>query len=60
MSQTGHQKNAIHILPNISRSKGNKAMKLGQLTTCSMRNIFLQKSFRKWSKKTSSRPLFVS
>ena len=28
----------IHILPSISRSKGNKTMKFGQLTDYSMRN----------------------
>ena len=31
---------AIHILPNISRSKGNQAMKFGQLSEYNMRNIF--------------------
>ena len=30
--QPGKQIIAIHILPNISRSKCNQAMKLGQLT----------------------------
>ena len=30
-SQPGLQTIAIHILPNISRSKGNQTMKLGQL-----------------------------
>ena len=29
--QPGKQTIAIHILPDISRSKGNQAMKLGQL-----------------------------
>ena len=31
-AQPGYQTIAIHILPNISRSKGNKAIKFGQLT----------------------------
>ena len=31
-SQLGRQTIAIHILPNISRSKGNQTMKFGQLT----------------------------
>ena len=31
MSQPGEQTTAIYILPNISRSKGNQAMKFGQL-----------------------------
>ena len=30
-SQTGKQIIAIHVLPNISRSKGNQKMKSGQL-----------------------------
>ena len=30
-SQPGQKTITIHILPNISRSKGNQAMKLGQL-----------------------------
>ena len=33
----------IHILPNISRSKGNQAMKFDQLIKCIKRNIFRQK-----------------
>ena len=33
---------AIHILPNISQSKGNQTMKFGQLINYN-RNIFLQK-----------------
>ena len=44
---------AIHILPNISRSKGNQTMKLGQLN---MRNIFLEKSYKKCCGETSPRP----
>ena len=47
----------IHILPNISRSKGNQTMKFGQLIEYNKRNIFLQKSCRKWGRETSSRPL---
>ena len=43
-SQTGQQILKMHILPNISRSKENQAMKFDQLKKCSMRNIFLQKS----------------
>ena len=31
MSQPGLQTIAIHILPNISQSKGNQTMKFGQL-----------------------------
>ena len=55
-SQSGYQTNVIHILPNISRSKGNQKMKFGQLIECNMRNIFLEKSYTKCSGETSSRP----
>ena len=41
-SQAGQQTIAIRILPNISRSKGNQAMKFGQLIKYSTRNIFLE------------------
>ena len=44
--QTG-QLITIHILPDISRSKGNQAMKFGQLIEYNVRNIFLQKSCMK-------------
>ena len=43
-------------MPNIWRSKINKAMKFGQLIEYNGRNIFLQKSCRKWGRETSSRP----
>ena len=42
-SQPGLQTVAIHILPNISQSKGNQAMTFGQLIEYNKRNIFLQK-----------------
>ena len=42
-SQTGKQIITIHILPNISRSKGNQTMELGQLIENNMVNIFLEK-----------------
>ena len=45
--QTGQQIIKGHILPNISRSKGNQAMEFGQLIKYSVRNIFLQKLYRK-------------
>ena len=32
----------LTILPNISRCKGNQAMKFGQLIDYNMRNIFLK------------------
>ena len=43
-SQPGQQTIAIHILPNISRSKGHQAMKFGQLIEYNMRNIFFLKN----------------
>ena len=42
-SQPGLQTIAIHILPNISQSKGNQRIKFGQLIEYNKRNIFLQK-----------------
>ena len=47
ISQTGQIIVSIHILPIISRSKGNHAMKSGQLIELNMRNIFLGKSHAK-------------
>ena len=58
-SQPGWQAVAIHIFPNISRSKGNQMMKLGQLKEYIKWNVFLQKLCRKWGRKTSSRLLFI-
>ena len=52
--QTGQQVIIIHILANISPSKGNQTMKFGHLIEYNKRNIFLQKS----GSKTSFRPLF--
>ena len=40
-SQPGQKTIAIDILPDISRSKDNQTMKLGQLLEYSKRNIFL-------------------
>ena len=57
-SQPGYQTLTIHILPYISESKGNQTMTFGQLIEYNKRNIFLQKSCRKWDRHTSSRLLF--
>ena len=51
-SQPGKQTIAIHILPNISRTKSNHTMKFGQLIECNMSNIFLEKSFTKCGRET--------
>ena len=54
-SQPGKQTIAMHILPNIWRSKGNQTIKFGQLIDYDMRNIFLEKSYRKCGGETSPR-----
>ena len=41
-SQPGQQTIVIHILSNISKNKGNQAMKFGQLIECNTRKIFLE------------------
>ena len=41
------------MLPNVSRSKGNEAIKFGQVIEYNKRNIFPQKLFRKL------RPIFA-
>ena len=45
--QPGLETIAIHILPNISQSKGNQTMKFGQLIEYNKRNVFLQKLCQK-------------
>ena len=40
--QSGKQTNAVHILPNISRIKGNQIIKFDQLIEYNTRNIFLK------------------
>ena len=47
IAQPGKQTTAIHIFPNISRSKGNQIMEFAQLTEYTMINIFLEKSYTK-------------
>ena len=56
MSQSGKQTIAVHILPNISRSKDNQTMKFGQLIEYNMRNSFLEKSYKKCGGETIPRP----
>ena len=46
----------IHILPNISRSKGNQTMKYDQLIEYNMRNIILEKLHTKCGGETSPGP----
>ena len=42
----------MHILPNISRSKGNQTIKLAQLIEYNVRNIFLEKSYIRCGRET--------
>ena len=44
-SQPGSQTIAIHILPNISQSKGNQTIKFGQLIVYNKRNHFCFKNY---------------
>ena len=41
-SQAGKQAIAIHILPNISRSKDNQTVEFGQLLQYNMKTFFLE------------------
>ena len=43
-SQTGQQIIEMHVLSNISRSKGNQTMKFGQVLEYNKANIFLENS----------------
>ena len=55
----GWQTIAINMLPNISRSKANQTMKLGQRIEYNKINIFLQKLCRKWGRGTSHRTFLI-
>ena len=56
-SQPGEQTIAIHILPNISRTKGIQAMRFGQLIEYRTRKIFVEKSYTKCAGENIPRPL---
>ena len=47
----------MHVLPKISRSKGNQTIKIGQLIEYKKRNIFPPKSCREWGREVSSKCL---
>ena len=47
MSQPGQQTIAIHVLPNISKDKGNQAIEFGQLIEYNLRKTFVEKSYTK-------------
>ena len=46
-SQPGKQTITIHILPDISRNKGNQAMRFGQLIEFKWGTLFFEKSCAK-------------
>ena len=46
----------MHVLSNISTSKGNQTMTFGQLIKCNMRCTFFEKSYTKCDGETSPRP----
>ena len=56
MSYPGKQTISIRILPNISRTKGNEALKFGQLVECNLTNIFFEKLYTKCDGETILRP----
>ena len=58
-SQPGKQTIAIHILPNISKSKGNQTIKFGQLMEYNMTNTFLEKSYTKCGEETVPRSFSI-
>ena len=55
-SQPGQQTIAIHILPNITRSKGNQEMKFGQLIEYNMK-FSVEKSYTECAGETIPRHL---
>ena len=55
MSQPEKQTFLIQILPNISRNKGNQAMKFGQLIEYDMLNVFLENIYTKCGGETIPR-----
>ena len=58
LGRPGKNTIARHILPNIWRSKDNQTMKFGQLIEYNMRNVFLEKSYKKCIGETSPRPFY--
>ena len=53
--QPGKETIVFKTLNNISRSKINQTMKLGQLIEYNMRDIFLEKSYKKYGAETISK-----
>ena len=57
-SQTEQKITAIHMVSNISRSKGNQTIKFSQSIEYSMGNIFLEKPHTKCRGEASSRSFY--
>ena len=57
--QTGQQTITIHILPDISRKKGNQTIKFAQEMEYNMVSIFPEKSCAECCGETSPRPFFI-
>ena len=55
-SQPGKQTIAIHMFPNISRSKGNQTMRFGQLIEFNVRKIFLKNHAQNMMEKLALDP----
>ena len=58
-SQLGKQTVTIHLLPNISRGKGNQIMKFGQLKNITITIFFFKNHTANEGWETSSRSLFA-
>ena len=54
-SQPEKQIIAVHILPNISKSRGNQTLKFDQLIEYNMTKNFLEKLYKKCGRETISR-----
>ena len=59
-SQPAQQAIAIHILPNILRTKDKKAITFAQLIEHNLGNIFLEESYTKCGAETIPRPFLKS
>ena len=59
-SQLGKITIAMHIFPNVSRSKVNQIMTFCQLIEYDMRNIFLEKLYTKYGRETIPDPFIKS
>ena len=53
--QPGKQTVTMHVMLNMSKSKGNQRIKFGEVIECNMRNVFLKKSYTKYGEGTIHR-----